>query len=81
MRVPHRVPTGHVDATVGVHVLDGPGVPVLVISTWRRSPAEVSEDAFIEMQERVALQLHYAPLLLEQIRSAVEQALTRADTA
>jgi hypothetical protein len=81
MKVPNRVPTGCLDATVGVHVLDGPGVPVLVISMWRRSPAEVGEDAFIETAERVSLQLHYAPLLLEQIRKAVEHALTRADTA
>lgn len=81
MRVPNRVPTGSVDATVGVHVLDGSGVPMLIISTWRRSPAEVGEDAFIETQEKVALQLHYAPLLQEQIRNAVEQAMTRATTA
>lgn len=42
MKVPNRVPTGCLDATVGIHVLDSPGVPVLVISTWRRSPAEVA---------------------------------------
>jgi hypothetical protein len=81
MRVPNRVPTGCVDATVGVHVLDGSGVPVLIVSTWRRSPAEVGEDTFIETAERVSLQLHYAPLLLEQIRNAVGHVLTRVDTA
>jgi hypothetical protein len=81
VKVDHRVPTGCLDRVLGVRVDTSSAVPELVITTWRRSPADVGEDAFIETAEAVRCQIQFSGLLLEQIRHAVEQALTRQAAA
>ena len=65
-----RVPKGQVDAEVRVRrVTDGP-VPTIDIRTFRRSPAEVSADAFLPTAAGVTIEAQYAELLLEAIQKA-----------
>lgn len=62
-----RVPTGQIDAELRVRVNRDGVLPVLDIRTFRRSPAEVSADAFHPTAGGVTLDLQYADLLLEAI--------------
>ena len=50
-------------------VTDGP-VPTIDIRTFRRSPAEVSADAFLPTAAGVTIEAQYAELLLEAIQKA-----------
>ena len=68
--VKYRVPTGQLDAQVFARVLDGGThgpVPLLDVRTWRRSPADVSEDAFTPTAGGVTIEAQFAPVLLEAI--------------
>jgi hypothetical protein len=65
-----RVPTGRIDEAVSVAVDWTAQVPLLVITTLRRSPADVSEHAFLPVHV-TTLQAQYGPLLLERIREAL----------
>ena len=71
--VKYRVPTGQLDAQVFARLLYGGthgAVPLLDVRTWRRSPAEVSEDAFQPTAAGVTIKAQFAPLLLEAIGKA-----------
>jgi hypothetical protein len=71
--VKYRCPTGELDAGVFARVLEGGthgAVPILDVRTWRRLPAEVSEDAFRPTAFGVTVQAQFAPVLLEAIASA-----------
>ena len=67
----YRIPTGRVDAVVFARVLEDTGpVPVLDLRTWRRSPADVSEDAFQPTSQPPVIELQYVPGMLEAIARA-----------
>jgi hypothetical protein len=73
-----RVPTGQVDAEGRVRVLrDGP-VPLLDIRTFRRSPADVSADAFHPTAAAFTTELQYAEDLAEKILRAAAEARAEA---
>ena len=66
----HRVPTGSVDAEGRVRVLrDGP-VPLLDIRTFRRSPADLSADAFHPTAAAFTCELQFAAELISAIEKA-----------
>jgi hypothetical protein len=66
----YRVPLGKVDAEGRVRIIhDGP-VPLLDIRTFRRSPADVSADAFRPTIAAFTLELQYADELIEAIQKA-----------
>jgi hypothetical protein len=65
-----RVPTGQVDAEGRVRILrDGP-VPLLDIRTFRRSPADVSAEAFHATASAFTCELQYADELIKAIQKA-----------
>ena len=65
-----RVPTGDVDRVLTVACDWTARPPLLLITTLRRSPADVSEDAFRPVHTTV-LQAQFGELLLERIREAI----------
>jgi hypothetical protein len=69
----HRCATGEIDREIRARLLDGGThgvVPLLDVRDWRRSPAEVSADAFTPTAAGVTVQAQYVPALLEAIASA-----------
>ena len=80
----YRAPTGEIDAAVFARVLDGGthgAVPVLEVRTWRRSPAEVSDDAFQPTGAGVTVQAQFAAPLLEAIAKAAGLRVTLTPAA
>ncbi len=65
-----RVPTGELDRVLEVAVDSTARPPLLVLTTLRRSPAEVSDEAFRPVHV-TTLQLQYADVLIARIRAAV----------
>jgi hypothetical protein len=65
-----RVPTGDLDRIVTVAVDWTARVPLLLITTLRRSPSEVSDDAFRPVHT-ITMQAQYGEVLLERIREAI----------
>jgi len=69
-----RVPTGEIDRELGVSVSTDAPVPVVQIRTYRRSPCELSDTGFAPTDEPVRLELQFAELLADAIRSEVTRA-------
>ncbi len=79
--VRYRVPTGELDAAVFARLLEAGthgAVPLLDLRVWRRSPAEVSDDAFLPTAAGVTVQAQFAPALLEAIAKAAGLRVTIA---
>ena len=72
----YRAPSGAVDTELRVQMLrEHPsGVPHLEIALWRRSPCDVSPQAFHPTAEPVCLQAQFGPALLRAIQRALEDA-------
>ncbi len=68
--VSHRVPTGQIDTTVTVAVDWAAPVPLLLITTLRRSAADVDDSAFRAVHT-AQLQIQFAEVLIERIRAAL----------
>ena len=71
--VRYRCPTGEVGAEIYARVLDGGThgtVPLLDVRTWRRSPADLSANAFHPTAAGLTVQAQFGPALLEAIAKA-----------
>ncbi len=68
--VSHRVPTGQIDTVLQVALDWATPVPLLLITTLRRSAADVDEAAFKPVYT-TRLQIQFAELLIERIRAAL----------
>lgn len=69
-RADHRVPTGQIDTVLHVAVDWTAPVPLLLITTLRRSAADVDDSAFRPVHT-AQLQIQFAELLIERIRAAL----------
>jgi hypothetical protein len=70
-----RVPTGQIDAEVRVRAIQEEGAPdKLDVRMFRRSPADLSDDAFRPTAAGITLELQFADVLLEQIAKARDAA-------
>jgi hypothetical protein len=69
----YRVPTGSVDEVVRVRLLEGGPVPQLDIRTFRRSPSDLSEDAFRPTSHAVTIEAQFAVELVEAIQRATAE--------
>lgn len=65
-----RVPTGQIDAEVRVRRIEDGAVPTIDVRMWRRSPAELSADAFLPTAAGVTIEAQFAELLRAVIAKA-----------